>query len=84
MMSEQYQPIACVVHDEYEIAIMRRSKLQLKWIDDNGEVHKSEVLPRDIQVSNKEEYLLAVNVDDGQELCIRLDKITLLDNEAGR
>jgi transcriptional antiterminator Rof (Rho-off) len=79
MTNKPYLPIACAMHDEYEIAIMRRKILHLKWVADNGEVHKCEVLPIDILVKNKEEYLLAVKVDDEQELCIRLDKITLSD-----
>jgi len=78
MMSEPYRPIACALHDEYEIAIMRRNRLRLRWIDDSGTVHKCEVMPKDILVKNKEEYLLAVNVDGEQELCIRLDKIIIL------
>jgi len=50
MTNKPYLPIACAMHDEYEIAIMRRKILHLKWVADNGEVHKCEVLPIDILV----------------------------------
>ena len=76
-MSHDYEPIACSLHDEYEIAIMQNRCLNIKWLDDNAEIHTAEVRPRDILVKNREEYLLA-DSEDGQQLYIRLDKITLL------
>lgn len=79
IMNKPYKPIACELHDEYESAIMRKNQLTIKWLDDKGEQHKASVLPNDILVKNKEEFLL-VTTQDKNELCIRLDKITLLDN----
>jgi len=77
-MNEPYRPVACALHDEYEIAIMRKNRLHLMWLDDDGNVHNCEVLPEDILVKDKSEYLLASDVDNQHTLCIRLDKITLL------
>lgn len=79
-MNEPYLPIACAAHDEFEIAIMHRKKLHLKWTDDIGKTQLCEVLPEDILVKNGAEYLLAKHLDSATELCIRLDKITLLDS----
>jgi transcriptional antiterminator Rof (Rho-off) len=77
-MNEPYLPIACALHDEFEIAIMHRKILPLKWIDDNGKTHQFDVLPEDILVKEGAEYLLAKSLDTERELCIRLDKIVLL------
>lgn len=80
-MTKPYQPIACSLHDEYEIAIMRKTQLKIKWRDDNGNQQTAMIMPKDILVKNKEEFLLAGTHDSAQEnkvLCIRLDKITLL------
>lgn len=78
MMSEPYRPIDCALHDEYEIAIMHKKYLPVRWLDDNGEFHTGRILPKDTQVKNKEEFLIAVD-QANNELCIRLDKITLLE-----
>ena len=76
-MTEPYKPIACALHDEYEIAIMRRQKLNITWFDDNGCSHGSLVLPVDTRVENGEEFLI-VEDEDGERLMIRLDRITIL------
>ena len=76
-MANPYKPVPCSLHDEYEIAIMRKKGLSIKWIDDSGVVHTGKILPKDILVKNKEEFLIA-NTQDNKELCIRMDKITLL------
>lgn len=81
-MTKIYEPIACSLHDEYEIAIMRKKYINIKWSDDNGEHHTDKVLPKDILVKNREEFLEArthESAQDNKELCIRLDKITLLE-----
>ena len=77
-MSKPYQPIACSLHDEYEIAIMHKKHISIKLTDDNGEHHTEKVLAKDILVKNKEEFLVA-NTQDNKVLCLRLDKITLLE-----
>ncbi len=77
-MNKTYQPITCALHDEYEIAIMQRKNIRIKWLDDNGEYHVDSVLAKDILVKNKEEFLLATRQDQ-QSLCIRIDKISLLE-----
>lgn len=76
-MKNPYIPIACSFHDEYEIAIMHNKNLNIEWIDDGGKAHKGNILPTDILVKGGEEFLVAQDKEGGQ-LCIRLDKITLL------
>jgi transcriptional antiterminator Rof (Rho-off) len=82
-MTDSYKPIACSLHDEYEIAIMQRKCLNIKWSDSSGVKHTEKVLPIDILVKNKEEFLV-VETPDHKELCVRLDKITLLEDRAGK
>jgi transcriptional antiterminator Rof (Rho-off) len=80
-MNKHYKPIACSLHDEYEIAIIHRKYLNIKWLDDTGVNHTDKVLPKDVLVKNKEEFLVAYT-QDNRELCIRLDKITLLEKRS--
>ncbi len=75
-MNNTYVPIACSLHDEYEIAIMQKNKFNIRWLDDGGQ-HSAEVLPKDILVKDGQEFLIA-EAQDNKTLCIRLDKITLL------
>lgn len=76
-MTLPYIPIDCALHDEYEIAVMHKKPLQIKWLDENGQQHTEKVLPKDVLVKNKEEFLVA-NTSDNREICIRLDRITLV------
>jgi len=73
-----YQPIACALYDEYELAIMHKKRLFIKWQDENGTLRKARVLPDDIQIKSGAEFLLA-RTEDNRSVQIRLDKITLLD-----
>lgn len=76
-MTYTYTPIVCALHDEYEIAIMQKKQLNIRWIDRNDEVKVAIVQPKDILVKDKQEFLIA-DTQDNKKLCIRLDKITLL------
>lgn len=68
-----YSPIACARHSEYEVAILRRQKLHLRWREDN--VHYDQVvLPLDLKTLNHEEFLV-FRGRQGQTLNIRLDRI---------
>ena len=77
-MNKPYQPILCSLHDEYEIAIMHKKTLSIQYLDSSGVSLRDTVLPIDLLVKNKEEFLL-VKTSNGEELTIRLDKITFLD-----
>jgi transcriptional antiterminator Rof (Rho-off) len=76
-MSEPYIPIACSLHDQYEIAIMHKKHLKIKWSDESNVSHTASVLPTDILVKDRQEFLLAEGEDD-EDLCIRLDKVEIL------
>ena len=76
-MTNLYKPIVCSLHDEYEIAIMQKRYLTITWLDDSGFSHSDKVLPKDILVKDRAEFLVA-NTKEDKELKIRLDKITIL------
>jgi Rho-binding antiterminator len=72
---DPYKPIACDLHSEYELAIMRRVNLRLSWHDGHGQQHIGYLLPLDLYTRNHVEYLVARAID-GQQHEIRLDRIT--------
>ena len=78
MSDSDYKPIACALHDQYEIAIMHRQVLHIEWQDASGKSHMADVMPVDIRVAGGEEFLVARRVDaqeGGEPLEIRLDRI---------
>lgn len=71
---DPYKPIACGLYSEYELAIMRRSRLRLSWVDTQGQRHIGTLQPLDLFTRNHVEYLVGRAID-GQQHEIRLDKI---------
>ena len=70
---DPYTPIACARYSEYELAILHRQKLHLRWREDN--VHYDQVVvPLDLKTANHEEFLVCRNMT-GETLTIRLDHI---------
>jgi Rho-binding antiterminator len=70
---DPYSPIACARYSEYEVAILHRQKLHLRWHE--GNVHYDQVvLPLDLRTVNHEEFLVCRD-STGATLNIRLDRI---------
>ncbi|MBI3571014.1 MAG: transcriptional antiterminator, Rof [Gammaproteobacteria bacterium] len=70
---DPYSPIACTRYSEYEVAILHRQKLHLRWREDN--VHYDQVvLPLDLKTINHEEFLICRG-SQGEIQSIRLDRI---------
>ncbi|MCG7902227.1 hypothetical protein A3195_08060 [Candidatus Thiodiazotropha endoloripes] len=74
MSDNPYQPIACGLHESYQYAVMSRTRLDLTWRDDAGQIHQARVLPIDVVTRNKAEYLI-VRDPSGEALTVRLDRI---------
>jgi len=68
-----YAPIPCARYSEYEVAILHRQKLRLRWHEDN--VHYDQVvLPIDLKTIRHEEFLICRG-SHNETLSIRLDRI---------
>lgn len=74
MDKQDYQPVSCELHSQYELAIMHKSKLELSWLSNGELVTQTNILPLDVQTRDKAEYLIATN-DKNENLCLRLDQI---------
>ena len=70
---DPYAPIGCGRYSEYEVAILHRQKLHLRWREDNV-LHDQVVLPLDLKTINHEEFLICRGTQ-GPDLSIRLDRI---------
>lgn len=68
-----YRPIACDLHSEYELAIVRRRQLRLVWSEDNVTYNQA-VLPTDLDTVNHEEFLTC-RLESGEQRRICLDRI---------
>ena len=69
-----YQPIACGLYSQYELAIMHRTPLTLSWRGLDGLSHLQTLLPEDLETRNGEEFLVARN-GAGEQFRLRLDRI---------
>jgi Rho-binding antiterminator len=75
---EPYAPIGCDSYSEYELAIMHRQRLRLRWHDGNV-VYEQIVLPIDLKTARHEEYLICRD-NSGETHTIRLDRIQKMEN----
>ena len=69
-----YKPIACGLHDQYQLAVLKKRSLVLEWEDEYGGKLSAVVLPRDVFTRDKAEYLRAIWGHE-KEIEIRLDYI---------
>jgi len=74
MNNDDYIPIECGLHSEYELAIMHQTKLRLTWKNKSNEEQIETILPIDLIVNNKQEYLKILSANNKVRE-IRLDKI---------
>ena len=70
----KYKPIACGLHEYYQLAVMKHASLDLVWMDDAGRKQSGRGRSKDVYTHAKAEYLLA-EFDGLGEVSIRLDRI---------
>jgi Rho-binding antiterminator len=68
-----YRPIACDLYSEFEVAILHRQQLRLRWVEGNV-IHDQIVTPVDLQTRQHAEFLVC-RVGDAAPFAIRLDHI---------
>ena len=74
-MNKEYKPIACGLYDELELRALRKQKVSLAFLNDNGETETIECIISDLFSKDKTEFLRTTD-----ERIIRLDDIVELDN----
>lgn len=72
-MVDPYTPIACVLHERLEFAVLRGLMLELSWEED-GCSHTAWARPLDVYTRDGAEWL-KIRLGDARELTLRLDRI---------
>ena len=72
-VEKQYQPISCSTYSGFEVAILHRRKLHLRWVEGNV-IHDEIVTPLDLQTREHQEFLICRDVN-GAAHTLRLDHI---------
>lgn len=72
-MVDPYTPIACVLHERLEFAVLRGLMLELSW-EEAGCNHTARARPLDVYTRDGAEWL-KVCLGDERELTLRLDRI---------
>lgn len=71
--SAPYAPVACVLHERLEFAVLRGLTLELRWTDASG-THAARVQPLDVVTRDGAEWL-TLRRPEGEVLQVRLDHI---------
>jgi Rho-binding antiterminator len=56
-MTDEYKPISCDLHSQYELWIMRGQDIKLAWQDETGITHIERVKPVDVRAESGYEFL---------------------------
>ncbi|OOG25985.1 transcriptional antiterminator, Rof [Thioalkalivibrio denitrificans] len=73
-MKREYTPIPCALYSEYELAILRRRTLRVRWKDRYGMDRVETLKPVDLRTRRHAEFMIARN-QLGQQRVLRLDRI---------
>lgn len=74
MTKPPYQPIACGLHETYQLAAMRQAVVDLSWRTDEDLLQRTRVVVEDVFTEAQAEYL-RVKTQAGDRYVIRLDRI---------
>ncbi len=75
MEETAYQPVSCADHSAWELAIMHRTPLTLRWHSGSGETLVMTLQPLDLRAERGVGEFLIARDEAGQEHRIRLDRI---------
>lgn len=78
-----YQPIACGLHDRYQLAVMHRERLRIDGVLGGEEVRGVEGQVVDVFTRAGAEYL-ALRDEQGERLEFRLDRLRRVERADGR
>jgi transcriptional antiterminator Rof (Rho-off) len=74
MKRQEYRPIACGLHDLYQLAAMRGAWLDISWESERGGSLKAQLRIVDVFTRDRAEYLSGETAA-GERYQIRLDRI---------
>ena len=74
-MREEYRPVDCGLHSEYELLAMHGSEIRLSYVSEQGEMLQEEGRVVDVLTRDKAEYLV-LSHQARTPLEVRLDRIS--------
>ena len=69
-----YKPIACDLYSQYEVAVLHRTPLRVRWRGMDGVTHLEVLMPEDLETRDGEEFLVA-HTANGDHRRLRLDRL---------
>lgn len=76
-----YRPISCALYSKYEVAILHRTPLRVRWRAADGVTHVETLTPEDLVTRDGEEFLVGHN-GTGESRCLRLDRVATVPADA--
>jgi transcriptional antiterminator Rof (Rho-off) len=74
MKDSPYHPVACALHETYQLAAMKKLHIDLTWQAEDAAQQKARIRVEDVYTRSQAEYL-RVSTQAGESLEIRLDLI---------
>ncbi|WP_456372636.1 transcriptional antiterminator, Rof [Thiolapillus sp.] len=75
-MNDDYSPIPCGLHSEYELLAMRRARVVLVHVDERGQEQQLQGRVEDVFTRQGAEYL-RLALAGGEIVDLRLDRIRM-------
>lgn len=77
-IDDDYRAISCAAYDEIEILAMRRSRVKVAWLDEQGTERKNLGYLIDTAIHDRAEFLVLQETEGRRE--IRLDRVVSIDD----
>ena len=78
-----YIPVACILHERLEFAVLRRLPLAMRWQTEDGASRGGTVLPIDVATRDGAEWLTVRHAGGDAEV-IRLDRLLSVEEVPAR
>lgn len=74
------RPISCALYSSYEVAILHRTPLRVRWRAADGVIYLETLTPEDLVTRDGEEFLVGHN-GAGESRCLRLDQVATIPSD---
>lgn len=66
-MSDNYKPVSCEIHSQYELAIIRGQQMRIRWQVNENESLTEILKPYNVVTRQGSEYLIAHDINGAEK-----------------
>jgi len=72
-----YRPLSCIEHERLEFAVLKKQRLNCRFVDDQAVEQQLVLLPTDVRTRDGAEWLYFRRMDGGEGV-LRLDRLLVI------